>query len=522
MKVHAGKLEGLVVFVAGLVIFLSTLVANFSGPHDSINYLNQIVEGKHLFHQHHLLYHFTAHLWYALWHPLFPGVRDYYIVESFTAFWGALNVLVIYFFLRKRFSLSILNATLVLSVVVFTYGFWLYSTNVEVYAPPMFFLLCCLFLLTGPRPEKKIFYIALLHSLAILFHQVHVLFVVVVLYKIFTFRSLKAFLIYACTGMAVVGAVYFSIGWWVEGNQSPGAWWQWIMGYTSSDAYWQRPGWDMLMKVFTGFTHAFIGGHFIFQLPWLKEVFAEYAGHSLQDEIFLSQHISSTLAIILSVACLLFAALFIYFHIRFIKNFRRIILRRGTVILPLLLCTLVYSLFFCFWMPEILEFWIFQSILIWLMVLGTAFDYESASWLKPGRLFLLLTLLLWFINWMGSMKWMQRIENDLYYQKVTELQPWLNNADDMVVFQDGWIIKDFVDYFTPVQVFEISIDSAQNEYLDSLIRRQIDEKGRLLIFPDQNNYETGKTAHYLDSLILQYQGRWKVLREKDPKMIELQ
>ncbi len=73
MNRRPGIPEQLVVFTGSFIFFLCTLAANFSGPHDSIGYLNGMVTGKHLFHPHHLIYHFVTHYWLVFVQPIFPG-----------------------------------------------------------------------------------------------------------------------------------------------------------------------------------------------------------------------------------------------------------------------------------------------------------------------------------------------------------------------------------------------------------------------------------------------------------------
>src|SRR5689334_22453845 len=93
-----GMRGAVVVWLISYVFFLFTLANNFSASHDSINYLIGIVNGTHLFHPHHLLYHYYAHLWLKLFSYIFHGVPHQYIIESFTAVWGSGILAVCYLF----------------------------------------------------------------------------------------------------------------------------------------------------------------------------------------------------------------------------------------------------------------------------------------------------------------------------------------------------------------------------------------------------------------------------------------
>ena len=443
------------VWVVSYIFFLLSLANNFSASHDSINYLNHIVKGEHLFHQHHLLYHFLANRWLQLFGPLFSTVPQHYIVESFTAFWGSGTLAVCYLFFRNRFYLAPLVSALGVAVIAFSYGAWFYSVNVEVYTPPLFFLLTSLYVITRKAPRKNdIWLIALLHSLAILFHQVNVLFGFVILQWIYVNRKNfpigTSFLKYFITGFVIVGAVYFFIGWYVEGKDTIATFTDWILGYSVGHDYWRPLNASTPLQVLTGFSRAFIGAHFIFQVPVVEGFLqSSFRYHSLRDEIFLGSQLSSAMAWLLSAFALVFGILLVSLLIRFARKVRSMRLQ-FRVLNPLLLCLLIYSLFFTFWMPEILEFWILQMVIVWLIIIGMLplirFPFRLGA--KSGLA--VLALLLFVINYFGSMRWLQRLEYDWYYVEVKKL-PGLQRGD-LVIVEKQWILKDYVRYYTPATV----------------------------------------------------------------------
>lgn len=508
------------VFFTALGFFLFTMVANFSGPHDAINYLNGIVKGKDLFHQHHLLYHISAHTWFVFWKQIFTTTPAYYLVESFTAFFGALNCWIIFRIFKDKFQIPHSLYIAFILVIIFSYGMWLYSTNVEVYAPPIFFLLCTLYFLGNKDLTQNIFAITILHSLAILYHQVHVIFAVVVVWKLLSKKAFIAFFIYAALGVLMVGSVYFFIGWVIENNRSIEKFWFWLTGYAHSDFYWQKPGLEMLIKIFTGFSHAYIGGHFIFQLEFIQQLFLEYRGHSLADEIYLVRNLSTGLALLLSLCTLIFAGLFIYFNVLFFKDISKLRVNRHPIFGPLLIATLSYSLFFCFWMPEILEFWIFQSITIWIILFASAYVHGRFKKKITTYAVYLIAVLLFCINWFGSLRYMQNLKNDLYYVKTEKLKSVLT-SETTVIFQDGWLLKDFVDYFTGATVYVAPQPEEDINTTNQIIQKTITQQKPLLIFPEKNNYGLIQSTHYIDSLLLQYQTQWKLIQEENPRVLQL-
>jgi hypothetical protein len=451
----------LIVWITSYVFFLTSLVNNFSASHDSIHYLNDIVHGTNLFHQHHLLYHFLANKWMLLWRGF---VEDHYIIESFTALWGSSALTMIYLFFRRRFHHSFTTSLFATAVVAFSYGVWFYSTNIEVYLPPLFFILLCLYILTKKELSKKdIWQIALFHSLAILFHQVNILFTVVVLYYIIKNKMYSSLWIYAITGAVLVGGMYFIAGWFIEGHNSMSAWIKWMEGYTVGHGYWQPPSVKTPLHVITGFAHAFIGGHFIFQLPAVEYYFQHsFQSHGLKDEIFLSQHIDDLLAWVLTVVTVVVAVYLLVLIIRFIKKYRSI--KKHYPVDPLLITLLVYSVFFCFWMPEILEFWILQMVIVWILLLGSLRT-------KPVIYFLPFAML--FINYYGSVKWLQSSKYD-WYDKETNIIKRSITPGDLIIVDNEWILKDYLRYYT-----EATIMASDEPEFSNAIDKIISEKRAL-------------------------------------------
>lgn len=516
--------EQLLVFTGSLLFFLFTLAENFSGPHDSIGYLKGIVTGDHLSHPHHLLYHYSAHYWLKFTQLILPGVKDYFLVEAFTALCGSVSMAIVYSFFRWRFGLKPLPSLVFLSVIAFSYGVWFYSTNIEVYAPAMMFLLASLYLLTSPAFSKAtIWKVSVLHCLAVLYHQLHILFALVILYVLWTKRKqialIPAVLQYAVIGIAVVGGVYFLMGWVVAEQNSMEQWIGWVQGYTKQHDYWQKPGLKTPVYVFTGFTHAFVGGHYVFRLPGIDTYFEKMQQvHSLHDEIFLAQHIGSGMAIFLSVLTLLLAVMMLIMIIRFIRKYKSIKAKWPAVVPALVFCGAVYSAFFCVWMPEILEFWIFQTILLWFLLLGTLSVTGFPFKLKNTAVGVVLSITLLTVNYFGSIRWLRDLEHDWYYLKVKPVEKMVKE-NDVILLQQGWILKDFLEYFTKTEVQEVPWTPELRVGVDSVINSHLNKGGRLIIYPEINSMTEKPATPYIDSLLQKYQGSRTQYRASDPEIV---
>lgn len=480
------------VWLISYVFFLLTLVNNFSASHDSINYLIGIANGQHLFHPHHLLYHYYAHLWLILFKNIFPAVAEHYIIESFTAVWGSSILAVCYLFFRNRFKLSQSVSAMAITLIAFSYGIWFYSVNIEVYAPPIFFILCCLYIITKHEPvHSDVWKVAILQSFAILFHQVNILFTLIVIYWLFMNRRklnvVSSYLKYAVLGLILTGGVYIICGVIYEHNNTLTAFTEWILGYTKGHSFWQPISAKTPFNVIAGFSRSFIGGHFIFQHPALENMLKDsFRSHGLRDEIFLSSGIPAIVTWLLTIITAFFAGLMFILLIRFVRNYRSMTLHFH-VINPLLFTIGVYSLFFCFWMPEILEFWILQMVLVWLVLIGMLPTYRFPFNVIPLKGFFFLSVSLFIINYFGSMQWLQKSSSDWYYIEVKKLDPGLTSSD-IVVIENEWILKDYVRYFSKAKVIATDEPGFNKAEAHKMISDAVSQNHRVIIY--KNGWES--------------------------------
>jgi len=515
MDVKSRFKEAAAVWFTSYLFFLFFLVSNFSAAHDSINYLNNISRGEHLFHQHHLLYHFLARQWLVLWKSILPAVPEHFMIESFTAVWGSAILSVSYLFLRVRFGLRPLAAIGGIMTIGFSFGVWFYSTNIEVYTPPAFFIIWCLYLVSAEKLSVGIgWLVGVLNSMAVLFHQVNVLFAVVMIICLYARRGSipagRVFIQYAVTSILLAGGTYFLIGWFVERHNSLSAWIAWMEGYTVGHGYWQPLSLATPLHVITGFAHAFVGGHFVFRLPavetWLK---TSFESHGLADEVYLASGISHTMAWLLTILSLLLALIMGLMLFRFLINWKILIGKAAYIFQPLLACLFVYSLFFCFWMPEILEFWIIQMILVWLILAGSL-AFITTPWKGGATGALMLTAVLLFtINFFGSMTWLDKQGFDLYFKKVEPLSRIVRQGD-LVLVEDGWILRDFMIRYLDAPV----ISSGDPDYSAISTADKIEQtlagKGRVYVYPGTE--KPGTPA--IEKLLKNYDGR-KIRKDGD-------
>ena len=171
--------------IALLVIYNATLPTNLAASHDSIGYL-ELIEGSTtpwLFHAHHLLYAVLGRAFWQMWLLLGYTGDALLPLQELNIIFACLSIVVLHMLLKRAFG-SRLISLLICTAVAFSFGFWLYSSVVEVYMIPLFFLILSFSLTyyTFQNPGLKVFVaIGVSNALAILFHQMNILFVVVVL-----------------------------------------------------------------------------------------------------------------------------------------------------------------------------------------------------------------------------------------------------------------------------------------------------------------------------------------------------
>lgn len=115
------------------------------------------------------------------------------------------------------------------------------------------------------------------------------------------------------------------------------------------------------------------------------------------------------------------------------------------------------------------------------------------------------------------MRWMQHKENDWYYVKTETIQN-AAKQNDLVILQNGWILKDFLHYFTKLSVQTVPLNDSSQVKINSEVNSTITRQGRIFLLPEYKNNIRGLDTHYVDSLRKKYAARLKLFREKDPEI----
>ncbi len=465
--------EALLPGLLSLGLYLATLAENYSVAHDSILYLLEVTKAPY-FHSHHLLWHWLAAGWLKLW----PGEAAVGL-SVMSALCGAGTVFVSHLLLRKRLGLSRLVAWLGSGLIALSYGLWGYSLVIEVYAPALL-----LFALTGyewlrpgsPRPWR----LAGWHGLAILFHQSHVLLIPLLAFSLYR-QNRKAAAAYLLGLVVSVGSPYlFALGY--VGIETPAETWAWVTGFLQDEVYWEPPGKGTLIYPFVGLLRSFVGGHFLFGLPALQDRLA-MSGQSLQDEAFLVEPLPSWGGYLLLGLSLLWGSIWLGLAVVGLRQRSQWAVTKKKQVLSLGLAFGSYVLFFLFWVPFNVEFWLPQLLLLWW-----AWLHVVSQLSKRWGLALLGGMLLGLggINYVGTVHWLGQPERD-YYRAQAQAWDEHTQTGDLVMLGQRWVHAAYAEAFLPVDALALvdfcSRQQADTTALDRLITQTLDRQGQVLLTP---------------------------------------
>ncbi len=232
------RLAGVLVFALPLAIYLAFANQNYGW--DAIDYVSQIQRGttSGLFHPHHLLYNPLGYAVAQVLDGIGVSASTAWTMQVVNSIAGATGALLFFRVLLKLSSRVGLSAVFAL-LLAFSMAYWEYAVEVEVYVIPVAFLLASLLLMLDYLPGERtpgtglFLKLGLLTSAACLFHEMHILFVpVVVTFTLLTVRAVRRralmlaafaapFVVLVCGGYAAAAHA--------TGNlDSPGSFWGWL------------------------------------------------------------------------------------------------------------------------------------------------------------------------------------------------------------------------------------------------------------------------------------------------------
>jgi hypothetical protein len=192
----------------------------------------ELSDKQHLVHGNHLLYGVAGWLFHQLLGLTGLKISALFALKLFDMLLGAGGAALLHRTLKRAHFAEPIPMTCAAGLAV-SYGYWLWSLEVQVYALGAFFLICVLqeALRDKPSPHR----LALWHGLAMLTHGANVLLTPVVLYALWRAnedatklrRAVGRYLVLAAAMVIIVYAA--AIAWWV-GAEDWAALKTWLLG----------------------------------------------------------------------------------------------------------------------------------------------------------------------------------------------------------------------------------------------------------------------------------------------------
>ena len=471
-------------FILFLTLYVVTLSETLAISHDSISYVNVIDAATDLYHPHHLLYFGLAAAWAAGGRFLGVSQDTIQLVSVLNALFGTLTLCVFYSILRRRLGFDRLRALLGTTLPAFSFGFWFYSVTVEVYIIPLFFLFLCIYLISANGINvRRLAAVGFTHGVAVLFHQVHILFTPVILLVVFLryrrepLRFLRSTISYGVTLASTAVIPYLIVMFGLYRFSSLTQAWSWLTLYAQRDEFWYPVAWSTLFKVGVGFGRALIGFHFGFAILEVRKLIQRaFPNQLLMDENFLVRNLDEGVAyLLLGLSAALALLVLTHIVVRLVCRYP-LGPEQRKLVPPLVTWVSLYSIFFFFWVPSNIEFWIPQSVVFWLLFLMLCVAPRAQG--TPRSAYSLiglgsLSLLTFLPNFVGSIRFTQDSNNDYYRARISPFVQ-MAGSDDLVIIGRSWILRDYLLKYVTADVLTLVGDfSVYNEVRDPalLIRR---------------------------------------------------
>ena len=359
-------LESLAIFIIFSSIYLAYLSSqyNFDGAVFALRVEQAVATGNvwELFHPRHLFYEPAGYILFRLAHALGSELRSIVWLEIMNAMFGA-AALCLFHRLALRLGMGRLLGAGMTGCLAFSFGFWFFSVEPEVYVPGVFFLLVGLWMLFRfiEKGKAGLFPAALLGiiaAIAILNHVVNSLFLIPMgLATLFYLRNkesiedtnpslnFSSFIIMILVCFAVTLSVYYEAGTHSPLAEKTGAW-KWFLGLADPETPF-------------GYRKSYWAFHYTAAFHWVqgmaKTLFAT-------DSYRLSQKDAFDYLIYIAVALLIFLLAFYFIRIRKIS----IEDRKYNVLLWLWLAP--YAVFTIIWEPKNFELKVFFLAPFFLLI----------------------------------------------------------------------------------------------------------------------------------------------------------
>lgn len=459
------RLTALVIFLGILAVRLATLSPLLALSHDSASYLLDIIHGPSdpaYYNPHHVLFHPLADGWLEMVQTAGFQGDPAILSASLNAFAGAGLIAVLYLVLKGPVGLPQTYAVLGALLPATFFGVWYYSVSLEVYIVPLLLLVSAVGVLLGAPTIRGAVIVGLLHGLAMTFHQVHVIFGLVVVAQVLWVvrlrgpEAMRFLAAYIAAGSSVVIPVY---AWVVLGPMKaeniPDTI-NWLTLYAhKADSSWAIPSPSTLLKAAVGLVRSLVGMHFSFALEAVREqASASFPNHYLGDEIYLVRNVSPAVAVaLLGASAALAISVVTAFGIALLR-LGRLADRRRLAGCLFAIWFGVYAVFFICWDPFNVEFWIPQSICLAAVIVVAFAPAAPGRPALAGGVIALACAGLAAVNLIGSIGPAGKRANDVYRHELAGLTGAAGSRD-LVVLGRTFILAEYVELLTGARTLSL-------------------------------------------------------------------
>jgi hypothetical protein len=284
-----GATLSVVVVVAALGLYLSTLSKHYSEGEDSASYVVTVTRPsslQDLCHPNHLAYLGLNRLVYMLVRAAgYPGdaALPMKVVSAVAGAW-ALGIMTR---IMRRLGVDDRLVLVWVAITAVTFGYWSYSTQAETYTLPLpFFLLAVLVVIElgdGPFSPGAFASLGLFNALTTLVHQMHIIIyplmivaVVAIWYRrrsnVPLGRLVAGLTIFGAVSAVIVGLAYFAAALGPLGLRDLGSIIRWSKGHGNQGPFYHVQ-WSNPLVSLIAIGHAVLGGHFLYGIDSFYDLF---------------------------------------------------------------------------------------------------------------------------------------------------------------------------------------------------------------------------------------------------------
>lgn len=430
------------IIVIFLVIFAFLMLFTFRSAvqsYDGLAYALSAKTGHGMFHPHHLIYTPMVHLFLLAISSIWGSCDAIFAGQIYNILWAIVTILSFYFIIRRLFASSFMRALAAVFLFV-TQGFWVLSTQVEVYVPAA----GCLALLTAAMivspntnfTKGKMVMILLLLAVSILSHQVNILFCIPLGYYLIATqgrRSWKELVTILLLAGIIVLSVYVLAYLSRYGKWTFGKFLRFCFAYT----FHPNPAWGRF-EYFSGEGISKLLGSQLWNFVWFP--------HQLRNAT-------------ISIFAASIAILFMWNLMQIVKHAAHEKIRGF-----LLIWIIPYFIFFLWWLPGSNNYFfltLFPILLLAFLTLKDIMDRlkgsNSSKWLAISVIAILIVVI-FTINFTKTVLPLHRSRGPFYRQasKLADLAP-----EECTIVTHGLVKKHLLYYFDFDARRVLSVQAAQ-------------------------------------------------------------